>query len=120
MIGESEAYLLPILEGLLAGFPFLVLGFHADNGSEYINYTVANLMISSGSGLTSPSLGTATTLTAGWLLSTFLFRKKERLIFFLAWSLAATNPRRNFFAGCEEVTTEESPAFDRSGIREHG
>jgi len=40
----SEAYLLPVLEGLLAGFPFLVLGFHADNGSEYINYTVAKLL----------------------------------------------------------------------------
>lgn len=40
----SEAYLLPVLEGLLAGFPFLVLGFHADNGSEYINYTVAELL----------------------------------------------------------------------------
>jgi len=40
----SEAFLLPVLEQILAGFPFAVLGFHADNGSEYINYTVAKLL----------------------------------------------------------------------------
>jgi transposase InsO family protein len=40
----SEAYLLPVLETLLAGFPFRLLGFHADNGSEYINHTVAKLL----------------------------------------------------------------------------
>ncbi|HEY6406040.1 MAG TPA: hypothetical protein VIY29_01090 [Ktedonobacteraceae bacterium] len=40
----SEAYLLPALESLLHDFPFRILGFHADNGSEYINYTVAKLL----------------------------------------------------------------------------
>ena len=40
----SEAYLLPVLGQLLAGFPFTILGFHADNGSEYINYQVATLL----------------------------------------------------------------------------
>jgi hypothetical protein len=40
----SEAYLLPALESLLEDFPFTVLGFHADNGSEYINHTVARLL----------------------------------------------------------------------------
>jgi transposase InsO family protein len=40
----SEAYLLPALHSLLADFPFRILGFHADNGSEYINYTVAKLL----------------------------------------------------------------------------
>jgi transposase InsO family protein len=40
----SEAYLLPVLETLLAGFPFQILGFHADNGSEYINHQVAKLL----------------------------------------------------------------------------
>jgi transposase InsO family protein len=28
----------------LEGVPFVILGFHADNGSEYINYTVALLV----------------------------------------------------------------------------
>src|SRR5437016_6238215 len=40
----SEAYLLPVLEAMLAQFPFRILGFHSDNGSEFINYTVAHLL----------------------------------------------------------------------------
>jgi transposase InsO family protein len=40
----SEAYLLPVIEALLAGFPFCILGFHADNGSEYINHKVARML----------------------------------------------------------------------------
>ncbi|MFO0433069.1 MAG: integrase, partial [bacterium] len=40
----SEAYLLPVLEQLLASFPFTIRGFHADNGSEYINGRVAALL----------------------------------------------------------------------------
>ncbi len=40
----SEAYLLPVLENLLAQFPFLIRGFHSDNGSEFINKTVAALL----------------------------------------------------------------------------
>ena len=40
----SEAYLLPVIEQLLAGFPFTILGFHSDNGSEYINYKVAKML----------------------------------------------------------------------------
>ena len=40
----SEAYLMPALEDLLAQFPFIVLGFHSDNGSEYINKMVSGLL----------------------------------------------------------------------------
>jgi transposase InsO family protein len=40
----SETYLLPVLEAMLEQFPFVVLGFHADNGSEFINHTVARLL----------------------------------------------------------------------------
>ena len=40
----SEAYLAPVLEAILHQFPFAILGFHADNGSEYINRTVAKLL----------------------------------------------------------------------------
>ena len=42
--GISERFLLPVLEGLLLSFPFRILGFHADNGSEYINHRVAELL----------------------------------------------------------------------------
>ena len=37
----SEAYLEPVLEHMLRQFPFRILGFHSDNGSEFINKTVA-------------------------------------------------------------------------------
>lgn len=40
----SEAYLLPVIRQLLEQFPFVILGFHADNGSEYINYQVASML----------------------------------------------------------------------------
>jgi transposase InsO family protein len=40
----SEAFLLPVLAALLASFPFVIKGFHSDNGSEYINHEVANLL----------------------------------------------------------------------------
>ena len=40
----SEAFLIPVLEALLESFPFVILGFHSDNGSEYINHHVAKLL----------------------------------------------------------------------------
>ncbi|MHB2008910.1 MAG: integrase catalytic domain-containing protein, partial [Acidobacteriaceae bacterium] len=40
----SEAYLEPVLEHMLRQFPFRILGFHSDNGSEFINKTVARLL----------------------------------------------------------------------------
>jgi len=40
----SERFLLPVLEALLQAFPFLILGFHSDNGSEYVNQRVARLL----------------------------------------------------------------------------
>ena len=40
----SEAFLLPVLEALIDAFPFRIIGFHADNGSEYINHRVAWLL----------------------------------------------------------------------------
>ena len=40
----SEAFLIPVLEALLHSFPFVIKGFHSDNGSEYINRHVAQLL----------------------------------------------------------------------------
>lgn len=40
----SEAWLIPVLEAMLAQFPFRILGFHSDNGSEFINHRVAKLL----------------------------------------------------------------------------
>ena len=40
----SEAHLKPIIAAALAMFPFVILGFHSDNGSEYINGIIASLL----------------------------------------------------------------------------
>ena len=40
----SELYLIPGLEEMLEAFPFTLLGFHSDNGSEYINSQIADLL----------------------------------------------------------------------------
>jgi transposase InsO family protein len=40
----SEYFLTPVIEELLRRFPFVIHEFHADNGSEYINHVVAELL----------------------------------------------------------------------------
>jgi transposase InsO family protein len=40
----SEAYLKPLLAAMLLQFPFQIKGFHSDNGSEFINKTVAEML----------------------------------------------------------------------------
>ena len=40
----SETHMLPVIEEMLAQFPFEILGFHADNGSEYVNHRVAKML----------------------------------------------------------------------------
>lgn len=40
----SEHWLLPVLEAMLAQFPFVIHNFHSDNGSEFINYNVSHLL----------------------------------------------------------------------------
>ena len=40
----SEAWLMPMLNSILQQFPFVILNFHSDNGSEFINKTVARLL----------------------------------------------------------------------------
>jgi hypothetical protein len=42
--GISEAFLLPVLEAVIAQFPFEIEGFHSDNGSEYINHKVSKML----------------------------------------------------------------------------
>ena len=42
--GISERFMVPVLEGSIEDFPFIVKGFHVDNGSEYVNHRVAALL----------------------------------------------------------------------------
>jgi hypothetical protein len=40
----SENWLIPVLEMMLDIFPFTIINFHSDNGSEYINHVVVELL----------------------------------------------------------------------------
>lgn len=40
----TEEHMLPALKSMFDAFPFKIKGFHTDNGSEYINYSVAELL----------------------------------------------------------------------------
>ncbi|MDD5093112.1 MAG: hypothetical protein PHV74_01855 [Dehalococcoidia bacterium] len=40
----SEAYLVSILAAMLSEFPFVIRGFHSDNGSEFVNYEVGAML----------------------------------------------------------------------------
>lgn len=42
--GISEKFMLPLLEDAIPQFPFKIINFHSDNGSEYINHQVADLL----------------------------------------------------------------------------
>jgi PAS domain-containing protein len=40
----SEQFMIPALEAMLDALPFVILGFHADNGLEHINKRVAQML----------------------------------------------------------------------------
>lgn len=42
--GISESYLIPLLEQLLTFYPYVIIEFHSDNGSEYINYKLVDIL----------------------------------------------------------------------------
>jgi hypothetical protein len=71
----SAAHLLPAIEQMLEQFPFEILGFHADNGSEYVNHRVAKMLDSCASSSRAAARATATTTrwprrrTARWCAS---------------------------------------------------
>ena len=40
----TEQHVLPVLEAMLHQFPSRILGFHSDNGSEFVNCDVAGML----------------------------------------------------------------------------
>lgn len=40
----TQSHVKPVLQGILDQFPFLIRGFHSDNGSEFINDTVSGIL----------------------------------------------------------------------------
>ncbi|HQT71052.1 MAG TPA: hypothetical protein PLE48_11580, partial [Thiobacillus sp.] len=61
----SDAHLLPVIKQMVVQFPFDILGFHADNCSEYVNHQVASILASYASSSPAAARGTATT-TVWW------------------------------------------------------
>ena len=41
---NRKDYLLPLLERIINSYPYRIINFHADNGSEYINQKVAEML----------------------------------------------------------------------------
>ena len=60
----SEAHLLPVIEQMPEQFPFAIIGFHADNGSEYVNHAVAACWTSCASSSPAAARGGTATTTA--------------------------------------------------------
>ena len=80
--GISEAFLLPVLELVIAQFPFVIEGFgktqsqHSDNGSQYINHQVAKMLTSLRIGQTqSRSRQNPPALACAWRYDTTLLSK---------------------------------------------
>jgi len=40
----TDTHLIPLLEKIIASYPYRIINFHADNGSEYINRKVAEML----------------------------------------------------------------------------
>jgi hypothetical protein len=40
----SDEYMVPLIESLIAQFPFTIINFHSDNGSEYVNHKIAHIL----------------------------------------------------------------------------
>lgn len=40
----TRVHMLPVLRAMLDQFPFRILGFHSDGGTEYVNYEVADML----------------------------------------------------------------------------
>lgn len=40
----SETHMIPVLEAILHQFPFRIIGFHCDNGSEFLNHRVSGML----------------------------------------------------------------------------
>jgi len=40
----TDTHLLPLLEKIIASYPYRIINFHADNGSEYVNSKVAEML----------------------------------------------------------------------------
>jgi hypothetical protein len=114
--GISEKFMIPALAAAMDLFPFVLLNFHADNGSEYINRKVANLLQrmlvkltksrpyhSGDNGLAETKNGSVIRKALGWI---HIPRTTDNVLAINRWYTAWFVPYLNFHRPCAyRVTT---------------
>jgi hypothetical protein len=123
--GISEKFMIPALTAAMSLFPFMMLNFHADNGSEYINQKVADLLQrmlikltksrpyhSGDNGLAETKNGSIIRKALGWI---HIPRTPDNVAAINRWYAAWFAPYLNFHRPCGyRVTT-----VDAKGKRTH-
>ena len=114
--GISEQFMIPALTAAMDSFPFMMINFHADNGSEYINQKVAELLQrmlvkltksrpyhSGDNGLAETKNGAIIRKALGWL---HIPRTPDNVAAINRWYYAWFVPYLNFHRACAFRTTE--------------
>jgi transposase InsO family protein len=123
--GISEQFMIPALVAALDLFPFKLINFHADNGSEYINWKVADLLQrmlvkltksrpyhSGDNGLAETKNGAIIRKALGWV---HIPRTPDNVAAINRWYAAWFVPYLNFHRACAFRTT----TIDEKGKRTH-
>jgi transposase InsO family protein len=123
--GISEQFMIPALTAAMDLFPFRLLNFHADNGSEYMNHKVADLLQrmlvkltksrpyhSGDNGLAETKNGAIIRKALGWV---HIPRTPDNVAAINRWCAAWFVPYLNFHRACAFRTT----AVDEKGKRTH-
>jgi transposase InsO family protein len=114
--GISEQFMIPALTAAMNLFPFMMLNFHADNGSEYINQKVAGLLErmlvkltksrpyhSGDNGLAETKNGSIIRKALGWI---HIPRTADNVLAINRWYSAWFVPYLNFHRPCAYRVTE--------------
>lgn len=116
--GISEQFMIPALEAAMNLFPFMMINFHADNGSEYMNQKVAELLQrmlvkltksrpyhSGDNGLVETKNGSIIRKALGWI---HIPRTPDNVTAINHWYAAWFVPYLNFHRPCGYRVTEIS------------
>ena len=122
--GISEQFMIPALTAAMDLFPFMMINFHADNGSEYINQKVAGLLQrmlvkltksrpyhSGDNGLVETKNGSIIRKALGWI---HIPRTSDNVAAINRWYSAWFVPYLNFHRPCAYRVTEISPKGKRT------
>ena len=122
--GISEQFMIPALKSALDLFPFVILNFHADNGSEYINQRVAELLErmlvkltksrpyhSGDNGLVETKNGSIIRKALGWI---HIPKTSDNVEAINQWYRAWFVPYLNFHRPCGYRVTDISPKGKRT------